>query len=182
MRMREAVLEGAVLAAAALAAAGCRTQGEARVQELGRALFDVDGGTTWKNHVTAVPDPGGSGRRVWDGEKVSSTSQKMSFVNSGGFFTVPDGYRGRAVLRLWVSGSRRLRVAMTGKQTRSYYLAAPAEGRWFDLELPLEHLRGKLAEGEPVDDITVWLQPPVDGGTLPEGSKLYLEKALLRAD
>jgi hypothetical protein len=173
---------GLVVAAAALVAAGCRPRGEIRVQELGRTLFDVSGGTTWKNHVTAVPDPGGSGRTVWYGEKVSPTSQKMSFVNSGGFFAIPDGYRGKVVLRLWVSGSRRVRVAMTGRRTRSYYLGAPGEGHWFDLELPLEHLRGKLVEGEKVGDITVWLQPPADGENLPVGSRLLMDKAMLLPD
>ncbi|MCX7591875.1 MAG: hypothetical protein N2255_09640, partial [Kiritimatiellae bacterium] len=139
-------------------------------------LFDARTGTTWRNHVRIVPDPVGDAGDVLVAERVAKDRCQMTFVNDKGFFTMPKDSRGSVVLRLLVKGKGRIRVALvSGERIKSYYRTPPAESQWFEIELPLAEMEGKIPPGEPIRDITVWLLNPEGATTLDEDALLYLD-------
>jgi hypothetical protein len=168
-----------------LLAAGCRGRdGEEAVGQVGQRLL-VDHATelSFRNHVKPVPDPAGGGGTVLVGERVSKSEHHMVFEQKGGFFKVPEGHRGAVVARVFVRQERRVRVALVaGGKLKSYYLQAPEEGRWCDLVLPLDQSQAKIAAGEAIDDISLWLQPPEGVKELRSGSEFYLERITFRPE
>lgn len=144
-------------------------------------LFDAKTGTTWRNHVTIVPDPLGSTNEVLFAERVAKDRCQMTFVNSKGFFVVPEGYEGSVVLRTLVKGRGRLRIALVaGEKIKSYYRIPSATNTWVEVELPLVESKGKLQPGDKIADITVWLLAPEGATQLASDAQLFLERATYR--
>jgi hypothetical protein len=145
----------------------------------GKIVFDVNTQFSFKNHFKKSTDPLGKSEvfQTADGAK------KMTFVQKTGFFVVPAGYSGKVILEVLVQKARKLRVTMVGKEKhKSYYLDAPVEGKWFELSLPLADMKERVAEGEQIVDITVWIKPDAKGKKLPPDAQMYLRRALLVAE
>ena len=170
--MRAVVL----VSAAAMLLAGCGPAGEEKPKMETKTLFSVEGGgLTFKNHVKSVADPTGADGQVF---QTSDGNKKMTFVNGKGFFTVPAGHKGRVIVRLYATAVVSLKFAVVGEEKhRSYYRKVPETGRWFEVELPVADLKDKVAEGEKVKDITVWLKPLEKGGKIPADPQLYCSGA-----
>ncbi|MHC4914456.1 MAG: hypothetical protein ACYTGB_03110 [Planctomycetota bacterium] len=164
-----------VSAAGLLLLAGCGPAAEEKPEMETKTLFSVEGGLTFKNHVKAVADPAGGGGQVF---QTSDGNKKMTFVNGEGFFTVPAGHTGRILVRLYATAALNLKFAVVGeKKHRSYYRKVPETGKWFEVELPVADLKDKVAEGEKVKDVTVWLKPLEKGGKVPADAQLYCSGA-----
>lgn len=172
-----------ILAAAALLPAGCRPTAEKKGSAVKEAtkdtpVFDVETGFSFKNHFKKSGDPAGDSALVF---QTADKHKKMTFVQKDGFFTVPAGHRGTLVLSVLLQKARRLKVAVVGEKShKSYYLEVRQEGLWTEVSLPLSDLKGKVAEGEKVNDVTVWLKPDKKGEKLPAEAQLFLRKAVLR--
>jgi hypothetical protein len=165
--------------------AGCRPgaapAGGKSVTE--RLLVDQAAQLSFRNHVKTVPDPAGGPGTVLAADRVSRGDHQMVFNQEAGFFVVPEDYRGAVRLRVLVRAERRLRVALVAAgRIRSYYLDVPEEGRWCDLELPLRNLEGKIAPGQTIDDITIWLKCAEGQKELRPGSALYLDRITFRPE
>lgn len=144
----------------------------------GTLLFDAAGGSDWRNHVKVVSDPAGGTGSALLGERVSRDSCQMTFTRQQGFFAVPAEMRGAVVLRLLVRGEAQIRVALvSGAKIKSYYRPPPATNRWCNLVLPLSEAEGKLAPGDRVNDITLWLKPPAGRSDLAPEAGFYLDRA-----
>jgi hypothetical protein len=162
--------------------AGCVTRTGGQGASGDRVLFDSSGGSTYRNHVKAVPDPAGGAGTVLVAERVAKDSCQMTFVKDGGFFAVPQDYEGNVVLRILVQGKVRLRVAMvSGEKLKSYYRELVGKNEWIEIALPLSDLRDKIPTGDRVNDITLWLLAPEKGAVLDKDARLYLDRAVLRA-
>jgi hypothetical protein len=150
---------------------GCAPQSGGDAAVKGKVIFDTASGLTFKNHVEVTADPAGGAGQVF---ATADEHKKMTFVNGQGFFAVPAGHAGRVSLRLYAVGVPRLRIAVVGeKKHKSFYVKPPAEGSWFDLDLELAECRDRIAEGEQVKDITIWIKPLEQGGKVPTESRLY---------
>jgi len=175
---RHCTLRLPAVAVAISLAAGCmtaRTGGEDR----GRLLFDAVVGTTFRNHVRPVADPVHGDGIVLLGERVSGDRCQMTFVNRDGFFVVPEGHTGRVTVRVLVRGEGRIRIALVSRRKlRSYYFDAPPPGQWTELELPLTHVEGRIEEGSPVNDITMWLLSSAKGEPLEKNAAVYFDRAV----
>ena len=176
-----------ILAATSILLAGCMPGGTGKVQTKDQLLFDAGTKLSFRNHVKPVLDPAGGKRihMVLVGERVSKTMHHLVFMKKGGFFTVPEGHKGAVVVRLFVRKERRVRIALVaGKKLKSYYLQVPAEGEWCELVLPLKHIEKKIAAGQAVNDISIWLLgaklPSGKPAKLEKGSKIYLDRVSFR--
>jgi hypothetical protein len=176
------MLRAMIPAAVLCLLAGCNGGGEAPSEEpkkKGEVVFDVNTEFSFKNHFKKSTDPLGKDQVFQTADK----HKKMTFVQKTGFFTVPAGHKGRVVLEVLVQKARKLRVTMVGeKKHKSYYLDAPVEGKWFELSLPLADLKEKVAEGEKVVDVTVWIKPDAKGEKLPADAQMFIRGARLLAE
>jgi hypothetical protein len=158
--------------------AGCAHPPEGAASAGGTLLFDAAGGADWRNHVKVVSDPAGGAGLTLLGERVSRDSCQMTFTKQSGFFTVPAEMRGAVVLRLLVQGEAQIRVALVaGPKIKSYYRLPPATNAWCEVVLPLSEAGGKLAPGDRVNDITLWLKPPAGQSVLEPQARFLLERA-----
>jgi len=161
--------------------AGCAQPPRAAAPGAGELLFNAAGGADWRNHVQVVPDPAGGPGQALLGERESANRCQMTFTREKGFFVVPENLRGAVVLRLLVQGEGEVKTAVVaGAKLKSYYRSLPETNRWCDLVLPLSGAAGKLAPGDRVNDITLWLNPVAGKTILPKESKFYLERATFR--
>ncbi len=172
-----------ILAATAILLAGCQPAGEEQGSAVKKAtkdtpVFDVETGFSFKNHFKKSADPFGDSALVF---QTADKHKKMTFIQKDGFFAVPAGHRGTLVLSVLLQKARRLKVAVVGEKGRkSYYLEVRQEGLWTEVSLPLSDLKGRVAEGVKIKDITVWLKPGKKGEKLPAEAQLFLRKAVLR--
>jgi hypothetical protein len=171
------------LTAGALGLVGCAlTQPRNAGTANGLLLFNAAGGTSWRNHVTPVPNPAGSGD-VLQAERVERHRFQMSFIQKDGFFVMPDPLRGAVRLRLLVQREGRIRVALvSGAKIKSYYQSPPVTNQWFEMTLPLAEAAGRLAPGDRINDITLWLGQAAEGQTLAPDAQFYFDEARLLAE
>ena len=141
-----------------------------------KVVFDVDTSFSFKNHFKKSTDPLGKDEVFQTADK----AKKMTFVQKTGFFAVPAGHRGKVILEILLQKARKVKVIMVGpKKHKSYYPDAQVEGKWFELELPLSDMKEKVAEGEKIVDITVWIKPDEKGGKLPADAQMFIRRAKL---
>ncbi len=142
-----------------------------------KVVFDINTAFSFKNHFKKSTDPLGT-TVVF---QTADRARKMTFVQRGGFFTIPADHKGKVVLELLLQDARKVTVVMVGasKKSKSFHPGPQVEGKWFDLALPLADMKEKLAEGEKVVDITVWIKPDQKGQKLPAGAQMFIRRAKL---